>query len=87
LVITNQPTAETTAEHVAIADNFTYVPSRTADLGGDMITTFEFSVELKDNDDTTGDSSQSVDTILLSYTNPLSYNATGTISYSVSYGV
>jgi hypothetical protein len=87
LVITNQPTAETTAEHVAIADNFTYVPSRIADIGGNMITTFEFSVELKDNDDTTGDSSQSVDTILLSYTNPLSYNATGTISYSVSYGV
>jgi hypothetical protein len=78
---------ETTSEHVAIADNYTYSISLATDLGGPVMTNFEFNAELKDNDDTTGDSSQSVDTILLTYKNPLQYSGTGTISYSIRYGV
>jgi hypothetical protein len=78
---------ENTSDHVAIADNFTYSSSLITDPGGDMITTFEFNAELKDNDNTTGDSTQSVDTILLSYKNPNSFLATGTISYNIRYGV
>jgi hypothetical protein len=78
---------ENTSDHVAIADNFTYSSSLITDPGGDMITSFEFNAELKDNDDTTGDSTQSVDTILLSYKNPNSFLATGTISYNIRYGV
>ena len=87
LTIVVQDGVETTSEHVAIADNYTYSSSLTTDPGGDMITSFEFNVELKDNDDTTGDSTQSVDTILLSYKNPNSFLGTGTISYNIRYGV
>jgi hypothetical protein len=76
-----------TDAHVAIADNFTYSTSLVSDLGGNMITNFEFNAELKDNDNITGDSSRSVDTILLTYKNPLQFNSTGTISYNIRYGV
>jgi hypothetical protein len=78
---------ENTSDHVAIADNYTYSSSLITDPGGPIMTNFEFNAELKDNDDTTGDSTQSVDTILLTYKNPLQYSGTGTISYSIRYGV
>jgi hypothetical protein len=87
LTIVVQDGVETTSEHVAIADNYTYSSSLITDPGGDMITSFEFNAELKDNDDTTGDSTQSVDTILLSYKNPNRFLGTGTISYNIRYGV
>ena len=87
LTIVVRDGVENTSDHVAIADNFTYSSSLITDPGGDMITSFEFNAELKDNDDTTGDSTQSVDTILLSYKNPNSFLATGTISYNIRYGV
>ncbi len=78
---------ENTDDHVAIADNYTYSSSLITDPGGPVMTNFEFNAELRDNDDTTGDSTQSVDTILLTYKNPLQYSGTGTISYSIRYGV
>ena len=87
LTLVVQDGVETTSEHVAIADNYTYSSSLITDPGGDMITSFEFNAELKDNDDTTGDSTQSVDTILLSYKNPNRFLGTGTISYNIRYGV
>ena len=87
LTLVVQDGVETTSDHVAIADNFTYSSSLITDPGGDMITSFEFNAELKDNDNTTGDSTQSVDTILLSYKNPNSFLGTGTISYNIRYGV
>ena len=87
LTLVVQDGVETTSEHVAIADNYTYSSSLITDPGGSMITSFEFNAELKDNDDTTGDSSQSVDTILLSYKNPNSFLGTGTISYNIRYGM
>ena len=87
LTLVVQDGVETTSEHVAIADNYTYSSSLTTDPGGDMITSFEFNAQLKDNDDTTGDSTQSVDTILLSYKNPNRFLGTGTISYNIRYGV
>jgi hypothetical protein len=78
---------ENTSDHIAIADNYTYSSSLITDPGGPIMTNFEFNAELKDNDNTTGDSTQSVDTILLTYKNPLRYSGTGTISYSIRYGV
>ncbi len=87
LTISLSDNSQNTSDHVAIADNFTYSTSLVADPGGNMITNFEFNAELKDNDDITGDSTQSVDTILLTYKNPLQFNSTGTISYTVRYGV
>ena len=73
--------------HVAIADNFTYSTSLVSDLGGNMITNFEFNAELKDNTNTLMDSSLSVDTILLTYKNPLQFSGPGSISYSIRYGM
>jgi hypothetical protein len=87
LTISLTDNSQNTSDHVAIADNFTYSTSLVADPGGTMITNFEFNAELKDNEDTTGDSTQSVDTVLLTYKNPLQFNSTGTISYTVRYGV
>jgi hypothetical protein len=86
LTLVVQDGVETTSEHVAIADNYTYSSSLITDPGGDMITSFEFNAELKDND-IVGDSTQSVDTILLSYKNPNRFLGTGTISYNIRYGV
>jgi hypothetical protein len=80
-------TAENTNDQVAIADNFTYSPSRITDPGAAMLTNFEFNIELRDNDNSTGDSTQSVDTLLLTYTNPVRFGGTGTVSFSVAYGV
>ncbi len=87
LTISLTDNSQNTSDHVAIADNFTYSSSLITDPGGTMITNFEFNAELKDNEDTTGDSTQSVDTILLTYKNALQFNSTGTISYTVRYGV
>jgi hypothetical protein len=87
LTIVVRDGVENTSDHVAIADNYTYSSSLITDPGGDMITSFEFNAELKDNDNNTGDSTQSVDTILLSYKNPNRFLATGTISYNIRYGV
>ncbi len=71
-----------TMTDIAIADNYTYSPSLITDPGGAMMTKFEFNAELKDNDADSG-----IDTVLLTYKNPLATGATGTISYSISYGV
>ena len=90
--IVNPSTGDVT-DHVAIADNYTYSSSLITDLGGDMITSFEFNAELKDNNLQVGDDSTNApsrfgpDTILLSYKNPNSFLGTGTISYNIRYGV
>jgi len=61
---------------VAISDSYTY------SSGGIIMTGFQFSAGLRDND-----SDGSNDTVLLRYTNPTATGALGSISYSVSYGV
>lgn len=61
---------------VAIADSYTF------SSGGTIMTGFQFSASLRDND-----SDGSNDTVLLRYTNPTATGALGSISYSVSYGV
>lgn len=78
-------------QEVAITDNFQYASPFTTSFGGTLMTNFEFAAELRDNDDTTGDSSLSIDTVVLSYKNPLlvsgSAGAGGSISFDVTYGV
>jgi hypothetical protein len=71
-----------TMSDIAIADNYTYSPSLITDPGGPMMTNFEFNADLKDNDTDSG-----VDTVMLTYKNPLATGYPGTISYSISYGV
>ena len=76
---------------VAITDNFQYSTPLTTSFGGTLMTNFEFAAELRDNDDTTGDSTLSIDTVVLSYKNPLlvsgSAGAGGSISFDITYGV
>ena len=76
---------------VAITDNFQYSTPLTTSFGGTLMTNFEFAAELRDNDDTTGDSTLSIDTVVLSYKNPLlvsgSVGASGSISFDITYGV
>jgi hypothetical protein len=69
-------------EHASITDNYSYSPELQTSPGGTRMTSFQFSVELKDNDADSG-----IETLVLSYMNPLSTGTTGTISYTVSYGV
>lgn len=67
---------------VAISDSYIYSPTLTTDPGGPTMINFEFGAELQDNDEDSG-----TDTIVLTYKNPLSSGAVGTISYSYSFGV
>jgi hypothetical protein len=72
-------------EELAIADNFTYSSGLSTSTGGSIMTSFEFSATLVDNE--TDDSSQT-DTFLLRYVNPLgSIDPLGTISYRLRFGV
>jgi hypothetical protein len=78
-------------QEVAITDSFQYSTPFTSAFGGTLMTNFEFAAELRDNEDTTGDSSLSIDTVVLSYKNPLLVSgqtgASGSISFNVTYGV
>jgi hypothetical protein len=71
-----------TATDLSISDNYTYSPNLITDPGGAMMTNFEFNAELKDNDEDSG-----IETVLLTYKNPQSSGLTGTVSFSLAYGV
>ena len=70
--------------NVAITDEYQYSPNLLSDPGGLLMTNFTFDAALTNK--TLADSSAN-DTILLTYSNPVSYGVTGTISYQISYGV
>jgi hypothetical protein len=66
---------------IEISETYTYSG------GGIVMTGFEFFAELKNNsnyDDSTGPNN---DTLLLKYQNPLISGSTGSIEYSITYGV
>ncbi len=67
---------------VNITDNYTYSSTSATTTGGMLMTQFEFSAEIRDNDTDSG-----VDTVVLSYKNPIGNGATGNISFDVAYGV
>jgi hypothetical protein len=67
---------------VAITDEYQYSPSLITSPGGSLMTNFEFTAQLKDNDLDSG-----IDTVLISYKNPLATGSIGTISYQIAYGV
>jgi hypothetical protein len=73
---------------VSLTDEYFYSAESPTAPGGALMTNFEFSVDLRNN---TGwdDSTLGVnpETLVLYYMNPLLNGQTGTISYSVSYGV
>jgi hypothetical protein len=67
---------------VTITDNYQYSPRFITSEGGALMTNFEFAATLRGN---AGDSG--IETIVLSYKNPLATGATGSISFDVTYGV
>jgi hypothetical protein len=74
-------TVNTLNTDIEISETYTYSG------GGTIMTGFEFFAELKDNsnyDDSTGPNN---DTVLLKYQNPIISGRTGTIEYSITYGV
>ncbi len=68
--------------NISITDNFSYSPKFVLSEGGALMTNFEFNATLAGN---AGDSG--IETIVLSYKNPLATGATGSISFDVAYGV
>ena len=70
-----------TQSEVSITDNYQYSSPLATSTGGTLMTNFEFAVDLADNDLDSG-----IETIVLSYKNPLPGFA-GTISFDVAYGV
>jgi len=67
---------------VSIADNYQYSSLSSSTPGGALMTNFEFSADLRDNDTDSG-----IETAVLSYKNPIGTGATGNISFDVAYGV
>lgn len=74
--------ADSTGTQVSFADNYNYSESDSTNLGGVVMTNFEFGVDLQDNSSPTGN-----ETMILRYQNSLDNGITGQISYSISYGV
>jgi hypothetical protein len=68
--------------NISFTDNYTYSPNLVTALGGPTMTNFEFNATLKGN---AGDSG--IETVVLSYKNPLATGLTGSISFDVAYGV
>jgi len=69
-------------QEIAVTDSFQYSTPLAIDQGGQVMTKFEFNAELRDNDTDSG-----IDTVVLSYKNPVATGAAGTISFDVTYGV
>lgn len=82
LSVGNDLAGDDNISSIAVTDNFQYSPQFVASEGGAMMTNFEFSASLRGN---AGDSG--IETIVLSYKNPLATGSTGNISFDVIYGV
>jgi len=78
--------------YVGISDDFIYSDDTINSVGGNIMLNFQFTAELRNNGDivrlNTEDSSASLETVVLSYRNPLipSGDELGEISFDVSYG-
>jgi len=72
---------------VSIADNFTYSPNTLTSPGGSTMSNFEFSVSKSSNTVLDDSTAAVIDTVMLTYKNPLATGISGSISYDVAYGV
>jgi hypothetical protein len=74
---------------VEVTDEFQYASPLAGSQGGTAMTNFEFLAELRANVQVVGpeDSALAPDTVVLTYKNPLTTGAEGTISFDVTYGV
>lgn len=72
---------------VSITDNFAYSPNYITSPGGALMTNFEFNITKSSNTALDDSTATVVDTLILTYKNPLATGATGSISFDVAYGV
>lgn len=72
---------------VSITDNFTYSPNTLTSPGGSTMSNFEFSVSKSSNTVLDDSTAAVIDTVMLTYKNPLATGISGSISYDVAYGV
>jgi hypothetical protein len=72
---------------VSLTDNFAYSPNYITSPGGNLMTNFEFNISKSSNTVLDDSTAAVVDTLILTYKNPLATGATGSISFDVAYGV
>ena len=87
IVIGDDLSPESHGTDVSIADSFTYSPNYLTSPGGSTMSNFEFSVSKSSNTALDDSTAQVIDTVMLTYKNPLATGTTGSISYDVAYGV
>jgi hypothetical protein len=87
IVIGDDLSPETHSSNVSISDSFAYSPNTLTSPGGSTMSNFEFSVSKSSNTVLDDSTAAVIDTVMLTYKNPLATGITGSISYDVAYGV
>jgi hypothetical protein len=87
IVIGDDLSPESHGSDVSITDSFTYSPNTLTSPGGSTMSNFEFSVSKSSNTVLDDSTAAVIDTVMLTYKNPLATGTTGSISYDVAYGV
>ena len=87
IVIGDDLSTESHGSNVSITDSFAYSPNTLTSPGGSTMTNFEFSVSKSSNTVLDDSTAAVIDTVMLTYKNPLATGLTGTMSYDVAYGV
>jgi len=87
IVIGDDLSPESHGSDVSITDSFAYSPNTLTSPGGSTMTNFEFSVAKSSNTVLDDSTAAVIDTVLLTYKNPLATGIAGSISYDVAYGV
>ena len=72
---------------VSVSDSYTYSPNTILSPGGNTMTNFEFAVAKSSNTALDDSTAAVIDTVMLTYKNPLTAGIAGSISYDVAYGV
>ena len=87
VVIGDDLSPESHGSNVSITDSFAYSPNTLISPGGSTMTNFEFSVSKSSNTALDDSTAAVIDTVMLTYKNPLATGIAGSISYDVAYGV
>jgi len=87
IVIGDDLSTESHGSNVSITDSFAYSPNTLISPGGSTMTNFEFGVSKSSNTVLDDSTAAVIDTVMLTYKNPLATGITGSISYDVAYGV
>jgi len=87
IVIGDDLSPESHGSDVSITDSFVYSPNTLTSPGGSTMSNFEFSVSKSSNTGLDDSTAAVIDTVMLTYKNPLATGITGSMSYDVAYGV